>query len=124
MIKKVTHIIFALFLMIATSGVTLSMHYCGGNLVSTSINHKAKSCCDGTGGCCESKIIHVQIEDNFVSSIPVESNQTVELDLLFPLLSALNTEILVEDLVVSVEINDTSPPPVQKRLALLQTYLC
>ena len=114
-----------MFLLISTTGVTFSMHYCGGKLVSASINNGAKSCCDGTGGCCENKTLHFEVEDDFVSPVQVESNKIVELDVLFPILFVLNLELLLEDDVAFEVFYDNSPlPAIQTRLALLQAYLC
>ncbi|TLX70203.1 hypothetical protein E9993_22510 [Labilibacter sediminis] len=125
MLRKITHIILALFLMVVTTGITLSMHYCGGELVSTSINKEANTCCDGTGGCCENKTLHFEVEDDFVSPIQVKNIETVELDVLFPILFVLNFELSGEEEMATNAFYDTSPPPtIQTRLALLQTYLC
>jgi hypothetical protein len=101
------------------------MHYCGGKYVSTSINKEAKSCCDGTGGCCENKTLHFEVEDDYVSPIVVENNTIVELDVLFPILFVLNFELFSTANKATVAFNDSSSPPkIQTRLSLLQTYLC
>lgn len=100
------------------------MHYCGGKYVSTSINKEAKSCCEGTGGCCENKTIHFEVKDKYESPVQVNNLQTVELDLLFPILFILNFELSANEKFASVAYYDSSPPPIiQTRLALLQTYL-
>jgi len=125
MLRKIAHIILALFLLVSTTGVTLSMHYCGGKLVSTSINKEAKTCCDGTGGCCENKTVHFEVEDDYVSPVQVTNIQTVELDILFPILFVLNFELSIDEEIEQVAFyNSSSPPTIQTRLALLQTYLC
>lgn len=125
MFRKITHIILAFFLLVSTTGVTLSMHYCGGELVSSSINKEAKACCDGTGGCCENKTIHFEVEDDYMSPVQVTNIQTVELDILFPILFVLNFELSSNEEIKHVAFYDSLPPPtIQTRLALLQTYLC
>jgi hypothetical protein len=125
MLRRITHIILALFLMVATTGVTFSMHYCGGELISTYINTEAKTCCDGTGGCCENKTLHFEVEDDYVSTVQVKNVETVELDILFPILFVLHFELLDEEDKAIEAFNDADPPPtIQTRLALLQTYLC
>ena len=124
MLRRITHIILALFLMVATTGVTFSMHYCGGKYVSTSINTEAASCCDD-GGCCENKSLHFEVEDDYVSPVQVKNVETVELDILFPILFVLNFELLDEEDKAIEAFSDSSPTPtIQTRLALLQTYLC
>lgn len=125
MLRKITHIVLALFLLVSTTGITFSMHYCGSKYVSTSINKEAKSCCDGTGGCCENKTLHFEVKDDYVSAIVVQNNTIVELDVLFPILFVLSAELLPEIKVTTNYFGDTSPPStIQTRLSLFQTYLC
>nr|WP_321453108.1 hypothetical protein [uncultured Carboxylicivirga sp.] len=125
MLRKISHIILVFYLLVSATGVTLSMHYCGGELVSTSINKEAKTCCDGTGGCCENKTVHFEVEDDYVSPVQVINIQTVELDILFPILFVLNFDLSIDEEIEQVAFYDSSPPPtIQTRLALLQTYLC
>ncbi|MBI9069904.1 MAG: hypothetical protein JEZ09_21610 [Salinivirgaceae bacterium] len=101
------------------------MHYCVGKYVFTSINKEAKSCCDGTGGCCENKTIHIEIENYYVSQIQIDNPKIVEMDVLFPIIFALYFELLPELNDTFEVYSDTSPPPtIQTRLSLLQTYLC
>ncbi len=124
MFRKIAHIVLSVFLMVATIGITFSMHYCGGELISTSINTEAESCCDD-GGCCENKTLHFEVEDDYVSTVQVKNVETVELDILFPILFVLNFELLDEEDKAIEAFSDSSPPPtIQTRLALLQTYLC
>jgi hypothetical protein len=125
MYRRITHIIFALFLLISSSGITLSMHYCGGKLISSSITKKTRTCCDGDFGCCEDKTLHFEVGDDFVNPIVVENNKIVELDVLFPILSVLNFELLPTGAIAKVTFHNSSPPPItQTRLSLLQTYIC
>ncbi len=124
MLRKFIHIIVTLFLLISTTGITFSMHYCGGKLVSTSILTEAKSCCDDDCGCCENRTQHYEVKDNFVSSDIIHNINIAELDILFPVYFVLNFDIfkIIEKPVFVTE--DASPPPlIQTRLALLQTYL-
>ena len=100
------------------------MHYCGGKLVSTSINKETKSCCNGMRGCCENKTIHYEVKDDYICPIQVEQVKTVERDILFPTLFVLNFELFCEETKTTIVFHDSSPPPkVQTRLAFLQTYL-
>jgi hypothetical protein len=125
MLRKITYIILALFLMVTTAGITVSMHYCGGELVTASINKKDKTCCDKTGGCCENKTFQIKIEDDYVNSVMVSSVDPIELDILFPILFVLNIELSnVEDKATNAFCDSSPPPKIQTRLALLQTYLC
>lgn len=125
MLRKFTHIVLTMFLMVATTGVTFSMHYCGGKLKSVSINYESKSCCDMKGGCCHNESIHFEVKEDFVSPVYVENDKVVELDILFPILFVLDFELLPEVEKTFETFPDTSAPPtIQTRLSLLQTYLC
>ena len=125
MFKRIAHIVLALLLLVSTTGITFSWHYCGGKYVSTSINTTAKSCCDGEGGCCENKTVHFEVKDDYVSPIVVENHTIVELDILFPILFIFNFELFPIEENASVAFYDSSPPPtIHTRLSLLQTYLC
>ncbi len=125
MFRKVFHIVFAIFLILATTGITLSMHYCDGKLVSASINKEAKSCCDGSGGCCQNKSFHFEVKDNYVGPVILENSKIIELDRLFSILFVSDIELLPEVEKTFQAFNDSSPPTAnQKRLSLLQTYLC
>ena len=123
MFKTIAHTVLALFLLVATTGITISMHYCGGSLVSTSINQEAKSCCDDDG-CCENKNLHYELEDDYVSPIIVEKNKVMELDVLFPILFMLDIDLSPLQIKSAPAFAVCSPPPkIQTRLSLLQTYL-
>lgn len=125
MLRKLTHIVLSLFLLVSTTGIAISMHYCGGELVSTSINKVAKSCCDESGGCCENKTVHIEVKSEFVNTVQVNNAQTVVLDILLPALFVISIDLSTEEEAATKAFHDSSPPPtIQTRLALLQTYLC
>jgi hypothetical protein len=125
MLRKTTQIILTLFLMVATTGITCSMHYCGGELVYISINNDTKSCCDSSGGCCENKTLQFVVEDDYVIPVQIENSRIVELNLLFSVLFVSNFNLFPEGDEAFKAYDDHSPPPTtQTRLSLLQTYLC
>lgn len=125
MFRKVKHIIISLLLLVSTTGMTFSMHYCGGELISTSINKEIKSCCNDECGCCKNEFLRFEVEDDFINSLKANNIQTYELELLFPILYTLNFEMPTDDEIKKITFNDSSPPKsIQTRIAILQTYLC
>ncbi len=125
MFRKITHIVLALFLLVVTTGITFSMHYCGGKLVSVSINKEAKGCCDVMGGCCENKTIHFEVDDDYITPLLAEHIKIVETDILFSELFVLDFNLTSDVGNIIVLFDDSSPPPtIHTRLALLQTYIC
>ena len=45
MIRKVTHIVIAVFILISTTGFTINMHYCHDKLIDMALLAPAHSCC-------------------------------------------------------------------------------
>jgi hypothetical protein len=123
--RQIAHILLALILMVATTGITFSMHYCGGKLVSSSINSEAKTCCDGSGGCCENLTLHIGLEDDFESPSPVQHTESLELDLLHFIHFVYNSAWTTEESQTTLILQNESPPiALRSRLSLLQTYRC
>ena len=46
MIRKVFHIVIAVFILISTTGFTINMHYCHDQLIDMALLSPAHSCCD------------------------------------------------------------------------------
>ena len=110
--------------LLTTMGFTVSKHYCGNELVDFSINFEAESCCD-MEGCCHNENEHFQLEEEFVSSISVDSFEDIGIDLLFPIYFISITNAPIESIDSIIELADLPPPPkIQTFLSLLQTYLC
>jgi len=76
-LKKYLIIIFSFFYLIASSGTTFNLHYCGGKLKSVSFfKADEKSCCGKkmkSKGCCKDKATTVKIKDNFKTNISVKA---------------------------------------------------
>ena len=68
MIKRTGHILVVLLLLLGTTGVTITRHYCGGNLVQTSLYSSPQHCCNENCPRCHDEKINVKITDNFESS--------------------------------------------------------
>lgn len=101
------------------------MHYCGGELVSISINKEAKTCCAGTGGCCKNKTLHFKVKGDYTGVVQMEYSKLATLALIFPILFTLPLELNPLEEKYEVAFYDGSPPHrIQARLALWQTYLC
>lgn len=123
MLRKVSHIILTLLLLVSTMGVAVSKHYCSGSFVSVSVFNEAESCC-GESDCCHNENEVFQVKTDFsapiISSVPI----LAELDILG---HNLFTEILFTSFFTEKEefLFDSSPPPktIQKSLSLKQVYL-
>ncbi len=127
MFREFLHIVFALFLFLVSMGVTISMHYCGDQLVSTALYSKADSCCSGDDdcGCCHDKSIHIEVKDRYVAPVSIEANAPISIDVLFPVLFQLFDEEIISVTKTTYLIYDLSSlPPLSTRLAIIQSFLC
>ena len=68
MFKLPGNIILIFILLLSTSGITISKHYCGKTLVHTAIYSTPDKCCTGNCTGCHDKRVHIQIKDRFESS--------------------------------------------------------
>lgn len=123
MLKKVSHIIVALLLLVSTIGMAVSTHYCGGKLVSVSFFKKAETCCN-MAGCCKNENHFYKVKDDFSSSAVTTVPLQAELDI-------LGEQLWSAELFLASEKEDenpiiyNSPPPstVLEFLAQEQLYL-
>lgn len=76
MLKKITHIIIVVLLLVTTMGMTIDKHYCGTRLVSVSILNEIESCCDITDDCClnDSETYKLSVDYTY-SQINTDFNQ-------------------------------------------------
>jgi hypothetical protein len=120
MLRTVTNIIMVALLLISTTGVTISKHYCDHDLISVELCGE-HPCCD-VEPCCETETEFLQVKNDFVASA---SNSI----LVFLFTAVLND--------VSAEIDVTTPEKrlrsavlpvfgpihnIARRLALFQVY--
>ncbi len=111
--------------MVFTTGLTISMHYCGGKWVSASVIQKTDSCCGNACSNCENKTLHYEVEEDFVSPMVTEIIPAIELDMLFPLFFAINVGRTPLYGINKAVFDNASPPlPLHTRLSVLQTFLC
>ena len=123
MIRKISHIILSLLLLVSTIGLVVSKHYCGGEIVSISVNHETKSCCD-MDGCCSTETHTYQIKDNYSSPAFTAIPVLAELDILGHNLFETEGMLETEAENPTPFITDFSPPKtIQTVLSIKQLYL-
>lgn len=127
MLRKIAHIVLVVFLMVLTTGITISKHYCGDEIVRISLSSEHQSCCDeGEFNCCKIIKKKIQLVENYLTS---QSNyQSVEVS---KKLQFVNHN-LFKDVFYFSFITHTQkynnyklprPPKNKASLAMLQTYL-
>jgi len=65
MLKKAGNIVLILLMLIATSGVAVTRHYCGPTEMSFSVYSTPKSCCDSHCDKCHNVFKFTKVNDNF-----------------------------------------------------------
>ena len=109
-LKKFSHIILILLLLVSTAGVTINKHYSGGDLFSTALFVEADSCCEIPCGCCDESSDTFKIEAEYLAST-FELSEVAQFELLFISLTALMQSAQTSASTSSKLIGDFSPPP-------------
>lgn len=125
MVKRIAHIFISLLLILATTGVTFTRHYCGGRLVSSSVFGDSHKCCGTHCNSCHTEVSNFKVADDFVAStFKIDHPQQLTLDwLVTPSINLFSTEINLNFSVNKVLLN-SSPPIAENPSALLQIFRC
>jgi len=65
MFRKITHIIISIVLLISTTGVSLSEHHCGNEIINISLNTTMQPCCEMPNDCCHNDFELIQMKADF-----------------------------------------------------------
>jgi len=137
MLRKVIHIIVACFILVSTTGFTISLHYCHNEIYDLGLFAPAHSCCEtGTQGhChsegeladmnhCEDESIVIESTDDYVgSSFEVSLENTHSFDLLLIASILFNAELSDDDIVTEAPWHKEPPPYQEVVLSQIQSYL-
>ena len=120
MLRKISHILLAIVVMITTMGLTVSAHSCGGELKSIQLLSEAENCCGDSCPNCENEIIKVEVEDDFTVSI-INFNFTQDFSFLPVFIQLFLAPTFTEEI---VQVAYHKPPPlkIQTVLSDLQVY--
>ena len=110
-------------LLITTTGLAVSKHYCCGELVSTSLFTQAKSCCN-SDSCCQNKTETFQLDEDFSLSSTLEIPESAQLDLFALAVILFDAQLEEKESNRELLVKDLPPPPkIRTVLSLRQTYL-
>src|SRR5690554_1342332 len=123
MLKKASHIIFTMILLVATTDLVVSRHYCDELMVSTSLYQEAESCC-GESSCCHNETESHKLEQMFQISNPVPIPETNQIRLINCLTEG-TIDLTVNFVVIQENTGGKPPSPPNTRtlLSLYQAYL-
>ena len=120
MLKKISHIILALLVLVTTMGMTVSAHYCGDELKSIDLISQSDNCCGDSCPDCKNEIIKVDIEDNFmISTFNIDFTSDF---ILLPALIQLFQLSIDTDEEELVAYHEPPPLKIQTVLSDLQVY--
>jgi hypothetical protein len=122
MIKKIYHISSAFLLLLATTGIGISSHYCGDFWVSTSIFSEAETCCDD-GSCCTTENNFFQVDDDFSAPTISASPGISEFDLPGSTINGEDLSPVGRIVFTQKNINDPPPRELHTALSLRQSFL-
>lgn len=125
MLSKLTHLVIIFTLILATSGITVTRHYCGSTLEFTSVDSiNASSCC---GNCllCHNVTHFIKVNDDFFTSdFKIDAPKIINLNWLA---FTINPDLtLVNNPFVSHQNFSPLISPYSSRptLAFLQVFRC
>jgi len=126
MIKRIINIILACLFLTTTTGFTLSKHYCGGEMISISINFEAEACCDDVdnSSCCRNETEHFQLKEDFVSNVIDFQFQDTNTDILQPIVLAFIYNSFLPDLDIDIRPTESPPPEIKTFLSTIQVFRC
>lgn len=124
MFKTATHILMSCLLLVSTTGLAVSKHYCGEDLISMEIAAEAESCCDD-GACCQTETQYLQLNEDFVAStLPVDLRNLFSVDSFLNATEQEITSVKTDFYSILPSYPGMPPPrPMQVRLAIHQVYL-
>ena len=122
MLKKIAHIVLILLLTVATTGFTISSHYCGNQLVAVSIFKLDKCNCGDKD--CHTDVRQIKVSDNYSAPEAIHSDALTSIDL--PSVSFLELITLTHPALTSSAFFSVKAPPYSAKnpIALLQSFLC
>ena len=140
MLKKISHIITSILLVVATTGITVSVHYCHEQLIDYGIFSEAETCCTTgmndtghmqcspemtPGSHCEHKTISVEpVEDFFSVSPDIQIKaKVINLFAILPVVSIEKSSEFNTSLLLPSNPGELYPPPVKGKISLIQSFL-
>ncbi|MGF7138884.1 HYC_CC_PP family protein [Roseimarinus sediminis] len=122
MLQKMGNIIIALLILLSSTGLVISQHFCNDQLVETAINSEAESCCDD-GNCCTTNTVLIQLDEDAVNQTQLQLPASEINQLFLPVIIAfLNNQL--SDAPVKEILQMAAPPPAEIKtfLAFIQNY--
>jgi hypothetical protein len=129
LVRKISHIVFSLVLVMTTAGMTITKHYCGSRLVSVNILSEPEKCCNNSN-CCHNETITFKLDSDILNIVPdyslriFPSSFSPAPDLFF-INNSLFSDILLNHIPAGdiTGFPDLPPPKLSTALPMLGAFL-
>lgn len=124
MFKTAINILMTILLVVSTTGLAVSKHYCGHQLQSVELKPTVESCCDD-GSCCHTETQFFRVDDDFLMGHTTGEPGNFHFTAIV-LPSPIDEVKPFATLSTDTSINYSDPPPLVatlRRLALVQIFL-
>ncbi len=124
LIRKISHIVLSFILLLATTGLAITEHYCGDRLVSVNLLSEPDKCCD-SGDCCHAETVIVKLDTDILNVTTDNLSESINLPAsLIPVTISNDNSLLLKNQVLNhFRYPDRSPPGINTYLADLGTFL-
>ena len=124
MIRKASHIILSIIILLTTAGLAITEHYCGNRLVSVNVLSEPDKCCDDID-CCHNETIIVKLDTDIIN---ISTDQLPEIIYssvsLVPVTVSNDNSLLSRYLASNIlGYSDLPPPAINAFLSKLGTFL-
>lgn len=120
--KKLIYIFMAILWFAASTGFSVTKHYCGGKYVNMSINSTPESCCDN-GNCCHNESEAFQLEEDTVVQADINIDEASSFDIMVFENEIFQLDSLDEIKSLHLERVHIPPPSLPELLANFQSFL-
>lgn len=123
--RKVANIAFALFFLLAASGLIIQENFCYDKLVSVFIDKTSEKCCDTPCSGCNIKVISFKVADTFLNASKKISNKANSI-IKCPFFACANGNFIlsITSQKIHNHLNLFSAPKFVLNQAQLQVFLC
>lgn len=126
MIRQFVHITLSMILLLSTTGVAISKHYCGGELSKVEVGHEKIHCCDQPDDmpddCCHDEQLTFLLEQDFQLSAFQFDCHLLAVTAFLPYLDL--SALFVEQEAYETEFKPYLSPPIAQDIpVLLQSFL-
>ena len=121
MLKRISHIVISIMLLVATTGLTIGRHYCDELIMPSNDSSETHSCCDKSSECCHHEFNTLRLDSEFESS--EGKTDFSQLAVLAPQPFVFIEEEILVSVISKFHYEGPLPPNNQELLSNIQVYI-